>query len=563
MKRQRTEAFPFYFSPPRAQRIIDFFEYLHHSKGVWSTQVFRLEPWQQFCLGSVFGWLQWNGTKDDPSSDARRFTEALIAVGRKNGKTTMLSGVGLYGLLGDGEPGAEIWCFATKEDQAKLLWDEACRMRDKSPELAAHTKKTHKAILIEGTASKFGYLGADSETQDGLNPHFGICDELHAHPNRKLYDVVKSGQGARVQPLMFTITTAGTAREGCFCRTLEEQGEKILQQVLTNERFFFYMASINFDPTQKPEDREHNDDWEDEKNWVKANPNLGISVNIDFLRGEAATAKNDPSSLNNFLTKYMNLWVQQEKRWIPLDKWSQCGHVHIADNAMTARTKFIEANKGRKCYAGVDLSARNDLTALVLVFPPIAEKLNERNEVVTVGDPYTTVLPWFFVPKDSMFERVKKGQVPYDVWEREGFLTATEGNVVDYSFVQAKLNELKTHFQIVECGYDPWNAQQFAQTMLAQGAKMVEVRQGPPSLGEPCKELLRLITSAKLRHFNNPVLTWNASNVSVKTDSNANIAPDKEHSAEKIDGISATVTAMNRLIANAGTKKATPKIFAL
>ncbi len=318
--RQKKDDFPYYFSQDRAWHIINFFDHLHHSKDWFKGkggQSFKLELWQCFILASVFGWLCYNeetNSKDSWKIDPRRFTEALVCVGRKNGKTTMLSGVGLYGMLADQEQGAEIYCFATKEDQAKSLWDESVRMRAASPDISQYCMASKKAIYIEGTASKFVYLGSDSETQDGLNPHIGLCDELHAHPNRKLYDVIKSGQGARRQPLMFTITTAGFGGSLSFCRVMEEMGEKILTRVITDERFFFYRAALNYDPTAKPDDRTKNDDWEDEKNWVKANPNLDVSVNIDFLRNEAITAKNDPSSQNNFLTKYMNLWVQQEKR---------------------------------------------------------------------------------------------------------------------------------------------------------------------------------------------------------------------------------------------------------
>ena len=474
----------------------------------------------------------------------------------------MLAGVGLYGLLADNEQGAEIWCFATKEEQAQILWKEAVLMRAKSPEIADACKASKKAIYIEDSASKFGYLGQDSETQDGLNPHFGLCDELHAHPNRKEYDVVKSGQGARRQPLMFTITTAGFGRE-TFCRNFEEVGEKILQGILTDEHVFYYEASLNYDSTAKPDDRTKNDDWEDERNWIKANPNLGVSVNLKLLREEAQHVKNDPTELNNFLTRKMNLWVEQEKRWIPMDRWAQCGHVHIADNAMSARLKFIEANKGRKCYGGVDLAETTDLAALVLVFEPIAEKKDEHGNILIAGDPNYYVLPWFFTPKERILDRAKNDRVPYDVWAREGWLTTTDGNTLDSGFIEAKLMDLSSVFAIREVGYDPWKAKDFALRLINKGAKMVEIRQGFQSLGESSGRLMKHILDGTLTHFNNPVLTWNASNVAVRVDPNGNVMPDKEKARERIDGISATVNAFNRIIGNAGQKHQAPKIFML
>jgi phage terminase large subunit-like protein len=241
MERQRTEKFPYYFSPLRANHIINFFDHLRHSQDWFQGHggdSFKLELWQCFILGSVFGWLEWNPTrKADPENDNRRFSEALVCVGRKNGKTTLLGGVGLYGLLADHEQGAQVYCFATKEEQAQILWNESVKMRAKSPVISENCKASKKAIFSEETESKFTYLGSDSKTQDGLNPSLGLCDELHAHPNRSLYDVIKSGQGSRRQPLLFTITTAGFAKES-FCRTLEEMGEKILSRIIDDEHFF-------------------------------------------------------------------------------------------------------------------------------------------------------------------------------------------------------------------------------------------------------------------------------------------------------------------------------------
>jgi len=564
ISRQRTESFPYYFSASRALHILNFFDHLRHSQDWFQGhggESFKLELWQCFILASVFGWLEWSpNRKDDPEHDTRRFTEALTCVGRKNGKTTTLSGVGLYGLLADGEQGAQIYCFATKEDQAKILWDEAVKMRAKSPVISENCKASKKAIYSEATESKFVYLGSDSETQDGLNPSFGLCDELHAHPNRKLYDVIKSGQGARRQPLLFTITTAGFAQES-FCRTLEEMGEKILTRIFDDEHFFYYRAALDYDPTAKEDDRTKNDDWEDEKNWIKANPNLNVSVNIKTLREEANTAKNEPTSLNNFLTKKMNLWVSQEKRWLPMEKWRQCSHINIADTAKTAREKFLKANEGRRCWYGLDLSSNNDLSALVLAFEPIPDELDGVGNILKAGDPYTTIIPWFWLPKENIAARVKQSRVPYDVWERDNFIALTEGNQIDYMFIYAKIQELRKHFPMREMGADMYNATMLVHMLQDEKAPIFDIRQNCAMLNGPCRHLESLIMTGTLRHFNNPVLTWMASNVAVVSDSNGLIKPNKAKAAEKIDGIAATVNAFNRLLANAGAKKAPPKIY--
>lgn len=378
----------FYFDEDAAAKICEFFGYCHHSKGEWVGQPIKLEPWQTFILACVFGWKR-------KSDNTRRFREAYVKVGRGNGKTTLLAGIGLYGLIADDEGGPEVYCFATKEDQAAELWNEAVRMRNASPELSDAIQKSHKALFVQDTAAKFMPLGSDSQTQDGKRPHFGLCDELHAHPNRSMYDVIKSGMGTRRQPLMFVITTAGFAKNS-FCRSLEEMGEKILQRILDDDSFFFYIASINYDPTHDKEGERdeqgnlYNDDYADESNWIKSNPNLNVSVKMDFLRAQLKTAQNDPSSLNNFLTKYMDLWVSQVKRWMPMDKWAAASFLTLktTDPVAWRAAKMIEL-RGRSCFVGLDLSEKIDVTALVLYFPPVAPSK------------VWTILPWFWIPKED------------------------------------------------------------------------------------------------------------------------------------------------------------------
>ena len=256
----------------------------------------------------------------------------------------------------------------------------------------------------------------------------------------------------------------------------------------------------------------------------------------------------------------MNLWVQQQKRWMPMEKWTKCG-MDLKFDPMQARKNFIANNPARRCWAGLDLSSTTDLSSLVLIFPPIADEVDGVGNILKPGDPYTTVIPWFWCPKDTIPERVRTDKVPYDVWEREGFLTATEGEAIDYDFIRARLNELRKMFTIQEVGFDDWGATDISQKLMSEGAKIISVGQNYKSLNEPCKELLRLVVTRKLRHLDNPILTWQASNVAVNTDPQGYIKPNKAAAAERIDGIAATVNAFNRLLANAGAKKAAPKIY--
>lgn len=525
------------FNAVKATEAINFFtDYLHHSKGEWAGGGFVLSGWQCFIIGSVFGWYKADGT--------RRFRQAHIAVARKNGKTTMLAGIGLYGMTLDGEPGADIYAVATKEEQAKISWAEAVRMVKASPDIKEGGVKTSVAsIYVEATNSKFQALGADSKTLDGLNPHFGLVDEYHAHPNNGVYNVIKSGQGARRNPCMWVITTAGDDPRS-ECRKQQEFGEKVLQGLVpveTSDPWFFYMASLD------PEDN-----WEDEKLWVKANPNLGVSVKLEFLQEEAANAKQMPGQLNTFLKYYMNRWVQQTTRYIPMDKWLLCAGPNPEQlDAKKLRREMVKRLTGRMCFAGLDLSQNIDVTALVLLFPPTAD------------DPYWSVLVWFWVPKDNIFRRSNVDRVPYDVWEREGFITATEGNVIDYAFIRAQVNAVAKLFHVKELGYDKWNATQTSLELKADGCNVVEVTQGYASLSEPTKYLLTLVMNKTLAHGNNPVLNWMADNVAVSRDPAGNVKPDKEKARERIDGISALVNALQRAISNAGIKNAAPRIYSL
>jgi phage terminase large subunit-like protein len=499
-KRKFSPRFPYRFDRAKAAWAIRFFSHLRHSKGEWAGQPFVLEPWQEFIVGSLFGWVKTNGL--------RRFRNAYTELGRKNGKSTISAGLAI--LLGffDGEQGAEIYCAATKRDQAKIVWEEAERMVKSTPALKKRIKvfRGVSNLHSEATASKLEPLGADSDTLDGLNTHGAVIDELHAHKNRRVVDVLETATGARRQPLLFYITTAGHDRHS-VCWEHHDYSIKILERVITDERWFGYIATID-----------EGDKWDNPKVWAKANPNLAVSVKVDDLKNKCAKAKQLPSAQNAFRQKHLDEWTEQAVRWMPMDIWDAC-----------RKPRAELSLKGQRCFGGLDLAQSFDITALLLTFPD--------------GDDHD-ILPRFWIPEENLRERVRRDRVPYDVWARQGFLITTPGNVTDYAFIREEIKQLATIYQLVELGYDPWNATQLALQLQDDGAPMVQFRQGFVSMNEPCKEIERLAVKAAIRHGGNPVLRWMASNVAVRTDPAGNIKIDNEKSTERVDGMVALAMAI-------------------
>jgi phage terminase large subunit-like protein len=497
------------FDEAAGAKVLKFFSILHHSKGEWAGHLIELEPWQQFMLWCLFGWKRADGT--------RRFRTAYIEVARKNGKSTIGAGVGLYLMTADGESGAEIYAAATKRDQARITHSEAIRMVRSSPMLKKRIKIFRDNLNIEGTASKFEPLGADSDTMDGLNIHGAIVDEIHAHKTRDVWDKIDTGTGARRQPLMFGITTAGYDRQS-LCWTLNEYTKKILDRVVEDDSFFGLIFTLD-----------DADDWQDERTWIKANPNLGVSKKLDDLRRKAERAKEMPSAQNSFLRLELNVWTQSETKWMPIEHWRQCG-VPLDYSKLA----------GRKCYAGLDLSSTSDLTAWVLVFPP------------QPGEDVYLVLPRFWIPEDNLQKRVHDDRVPYDVWLRGGHLMSTPGNVIDYDVIFDQVEKDAKLYKVEEIAFDRWGAARVVNVLQAKGLTCVEFGQGFASMSPPMKELERLVMSHKIAHGNNPVLNWMADNVVINLDAAGNIKPDKEKSREKIDGIVAMVMGLDRAMRNKG-----------
>jgi phage terminase large subunit-like protein len=510
------------FDHGAARHVIDFFGFLRHSKGEWAGSVVVLEPWQQFVLAMAFGWMRFD---EERGGWGRRFRQVFLEVARKNGKSTIAAGVALYLLDADGEPGAEVFCAATKKDQARIAWSEAKRMVQSSLFLRRRIRAFRDNLHIVGTASKLEPLGRDTDSMDGLNVHGAIVDELHAHKNRETWDLLDTATGSRRQSMIFGITTAGVDRLS-LCWNLHEYTEKIVEGMAHDDTFFGLIYTLEL----KKEDADGNvieegDDWEDPNAWIKANPNLGVSKRLGDMRDKANLAAQMPTAQNSFLQRELNIWTQATVRWVNAAKWLACSQPVDADGL-----------RGRNCFGGLDLSSTTDVTAFVLVFPPQKE-----------SDPYQ-VLCRFWVPEETMRERSKRDRVLYETWVRQGYMMTTPGNVIDHEFILAEIDELAQRYDIQEVAFDRWGAAQIQTSLQRMGGEdwVVGFGQGFASMSAPTKELERLILSGKLAHGGHPVLTWMAGNAVASKDAADNTKLDKAKSTEKIDGMIALIMGLDR-----------------
>jgi len=494
----------YYFDEVAAERAVHFFaHYLRHTRGKWAGQPFHLIYWQKVIVRLIFGWKR--------PDDTRRFRTVYERIPRKNGKTGKAAGLGLYLTIADNEPGAEVYSFASDTEQAAIAHDEAKRMRGQSDALRSRTLVFKKAITAGASHSAYKVLSSTAGTKHGLNASGLIGDELHAMADRELYDTLHTSTGARRQPLEFLITTAGVDHHS-FCYELDDYACKVRTGVINDPEFLPVLFGADKD-----------DDFTDPRVWAKANPSLGITIGLDYIRKEAEKAKVQPSYTNVFRRLHLNVWTESHTRWLPKDKWDACA------------TPVIPVElEGRECYGGLDLSRKIDISAFVLVFPPVDE-----------DEPWK-VLCFFWVPAENILRRAKRDRVPYDVWHRQGLITATEGDVVDYDVILNDITALGKRFSLREIGFDPWNATQLANDLAAEGFVTVEMRQGPRTLSEPMKFLEERVIGETLAHGGNAVLNWMSDNVEIRMDANENIAPDKSKSTERIDGIVALIMAIGR-----------------
>jgi phage terminase large subunit-like protein len=501
-----------WFDRNAAQFAIDFFGFLKHSKGEWAGQPFELAPWQQFIIWNLFGWKRENGF--------RRFGHAYVEVPRKNGKSTLAAGIGLYMLAADGESGAEIYSAATKRDQAKIVWGEASEMVKKSPSLHKMIElfKSSNTLMIQQTASKFQPLGADEDSLDGLNPHGASIDEVHAHASRKTYDALDTGTGARRQPLIFEITTAGND-QASLCFEHHEYSRKLLDGSIEDDDQFAFIASMD-----------EGDDWTDPAVWAKANPGLGVSVRIEVLEDEARKAMQMPAQQNTFRQMHLNQWTQQSTRWINLLLWDENA------GALPGEPELREkALAGRAGYGALDLSAVSDLTAWVMGFPDPhdAEALD--------------VLCRFWAPEAKLHDATNRYMDQYRAWAKQGYLQVTPGDAIDYGFIKKQILEDAKRFRLISMNVDRlFQGYQLSQELADEGLDVFGMGQGFLSMAAPMKEFERRMLGKKLHHGGNPVLRFMADNVAVQMDPAGNLKPDKAKSQGRIDGIVAMVMMIDR-----------------
>ena len=497
-----------YYDDELAQFAVMFIESLCHTKGTWAGKPFKLLDWQRQIIQDLFGIVKPNGY--------RQFNTAYIEIPKKNGKSELAAAVALLLCCGDGEQRAEIYGCAADRGQATIVFDVAADMVRMCPALNRRCKilASQKRIIYTPTNSFYQVLSAEAYSKHGFNIHGVVFDELHTQPNRKLFDVMTKGSGdARMQPLYFLITTAGTDTNS-ICYETHQKAKDILEGRKIDPTFYPVIYGAGED-----------EDWTDPKVWMKSNPSLGETIGMDKVEAACESAKQNPGEENSFRQLRLNQWVKQAVRWMPIDKWDAC--------AFPVNEEMLE---GRVCYGGLDLSSTTDLTSFCLVFPPEDEE-----------EPYY-VLPYFWVPEDTLELRVKRDHVPYDLWNRQGYLETTEGNVVHYGYIEKFIERLGERFNIRDIAFDRWGATQMSQDLENMGFTVVPMGQGFASMSPPTKELMKLTLEKKIAHGGHPVLRWNMDNIFIRTDPAGNIKADKAKSTEKIDGAIAMIMALDRAI---------------
>ncbi|HFI0450562.1 TPA: terminase large subunit [Streptococcus suis] len=497
-----------HYDKAKADRAVTFINNLSHTKGKWAGKRFDLLPWQEQIVRDLFGIVKEDGN--------RQFLTAYIEIPKKNGKSELAAAIALYLLYADNEASAEVYGAACDRNQASIVFDVAKQMVQMSRPLEKRSKimGATKRIVNYSNAGFYQVLSAETGTKHGLNVSGLVFDEIHAQPNRHLYDVLTKGSGdAREQPLFFIITTAGTDRNS-ICYELHTKALDILNGRKKDTSFYPVVYGLSDE-----------DDWNDEANWLKANPSLGHTIGIDRVREAYQQALDNPAEENVFKQLRLNMWTSSSVAWIP-------EHVYAKGNDPIQ----YESLKGRSCYAGLDLSSTSDITAFVLVFPP---RFEEENYIV---------LPFFWLPEDTLELRCRRDHVLYDIWERQGYIKTTEGNVVHYGFIEKFIEDLSEIYHIKEIAYDRWNATQMVQNLEGMGLTMVPFGQGYKDMSPPSKELYKLMMEGKIQHGGHPVLKWMGQNVVMRQDPAGNIKPDKEKSVEKIDGIVALIMGLDRCI---------------
>lgn len=497
-----------WYDEEAAEKAVRFFSLLRLVEGEHAGKPFQLMPWMEYeIIRPLFGYKRADGT--------RLYRTVWLEVPRKNAKTTLAAGLACYGLMADGEPGAQVYIGARDRPQARLCFETAKRMIEASPKLSSRAS-THRSYIQTRTGNVLRALSGDAPGQHGLNAHFAVLDEVHVHKSRELWDVLSSSVGSRRQPLIIGITTAGVYDP--YSIAWEQHA---------------YAVSVAAGETQDPSylaviyAAEDGDAWDDPASWRKANPSLGQTISESFLEEETRRATVSPARQTTFAQLYLNRWTQESQRWIDIRAWEACQAAETAPDFT-----------GRQCYIGLDLSSTTDVSSAVALFPD--------------GDGSFDVVPHFWLPEADIADRERRDRAPYRQWAEQGYLTLTPGNVIDYAFIRQWLSDFADTHHVSEVAYDPWNATGLITELQDGGMLCVPCRQGFATMSAPTKELERLIVSGGIRHYGNAVLRAHIDAARVKADPAGNLKPDKSSSAARIDGTVALIMAVNAAMLRAG-----------
>ena len=489
----------FYFDKEAASKAIGFIEtFCSHTKGELHGKKLLLEDWQKKIIGDLFGWKQENGL--------RKYRTAFIEVGRKNGKSTLASSIAILMLFMDSERGSEIYSAAGNRAQAGIVFEIAKQMILNNKELTKRAKVFRNSITNESKGNFYQAISSDSKTKHGFNANCIIFDELHTQPNRDLWDTLLTSTGSRREPLCIAITTAGYDRQS-ICWEIYNYAKQVKEGIIEDESFYSAIYECEID-----------DDITDEKNWIKSNPNYGISLRKEYMQREAQRAIDVPSYQNTFKRLMLNIWTDSITAWIGNKEWEDCkGDIDL------------EKLKGKECWAGLDLASTRDISALVLLF-------KEDDKFIMV--------PYLFIPRENAKKRSERDKVDYLTWIKQGHIIATEGDVADYNYIKEKIKELSLEYRLNSLAYDRWNASQLVVDLVNDGANMAPFGQGFQSMSAPTKELEKLILGKQIIHGDNPAMNWMLSNVAIQEDPAGNIKPNKAKSTEKIDGVVALIMSL-------------------
>ena len=491
----------YYFDKVEAERAVSFIEkFVQHTKGELAGHPMILEKWQKDdIIKPLFGWK-------NKETGLRKFRQCYIEIPRKNGKSTLAAALAIYILFADQELGAEVFSCAGDRSQASIIFDIAKNMIQSDPDLKNRAEIYRSSIINPAKGNTYRALSADAKLQHGHNAHAILFDELHTQPSDELWNTMKTSMGARTQPLLIALTTAGSNKtDGNICWTMHSYAMKVKEGSIDDPTFLPVIYAADDD-----------DDISLESTWMKANPNYGISVRKEYMQQEAKLAMDLPSYENAFRRLHLNQWTTSESKWLSDQQWMAC------DKELN-----IQDLKNRPCFGGLDLSSVRDLSALTLFFP--------------MDDGTYHILPFFWLPKLTAQERSRKDKVPYLEWARNGFIELTEGDVQDYEFIRKKINDLALEYNIQSIAYDRWNASQLVIQLQDDGANLSPFGMGYVSQSAPTKELEKMVLKQEIVHGGNPVMRWQMQNVQLKTDPANNCKVDKGRSSEKVDGVVSTV----------------------